>query len=429
MLAACFTVAANAAPRGDIDGDGTVTPADARLALRAAVQLEQLADWRLADVDGDLSVTSADARLILRAAVGLENLEAGNTNTPTQPSPSDGTSAYTRIYRWVTANGTRHLYTETVNNVMLSLMVNDDPDDDSVSIFVDIDHGQNIRSQTLVLFYQNFEDGFMSTSLLQNNAELAEALFDFDYRNFSYNNRGQSLSVLDSRGNAECLSYIRNNGALLTCYAMTWFYALLVDRIGVDPAKDANLKSMTASPDVYSLPAVPLYTPAAATSSVPAWQRINNWLKRYGTRLDKSYSFREESKNTSATLMSSTDPDSDHPVSIGVIQSDGSYTYQLILIFDREFSECIAQVKLKRGSTELRMNMFEVNHSYFSYATKDKCLTLLGSSGNAVYQSQIDQKASTLVYTALGWFRKLLIDPDLNIGVDPVNDVHLNNLR
>lgn len=59
---------------GDLDGDGVVTSADARLALRAAVGLELLTDEqkKAADMDGDGEITSADARLILRKAVGLE---------------------------------------------------------------------------------------------------------------------------------------------------------------------------------------------------------------------------------------------------------------------------------------------------------------------------------------------------------------------
>lgn len=61
---------------GDVDGDGSITAADARLALRASVGLETLTEAQkaAADVDHDGSVTAADARLILRASVGLETL-------------------------------------------------------------------------------------------------------------------------------------------------------------------------------------------------------------------------------------------------------------------------------------------------------------------------------------------------------------------
>ncbi len=62
--------------RGDVDYDGAVTAADARLALRAAVGLEWMTPGSLvfdvSDMDGDDSVSAADARLILRKAVGLK---------------------------------------------------------------------------------------------------------------------------------------------------------------------------------------------------------------------------------------------------------------------------------------------------------------------------------------------------------------------
>ncbi len=63
---------------GDVDNDGTVTAGDARLALRAAVGLEQYApasaEFVACDVDHNNSITAADARSILRAAVKLETL-------------------------------------------------------------------------------------------------------------------------------------------------------------------------------------------------------------------------------------------------------------------------------------------------------------------------------------------------------------------
>lgn len=59
---------------GDIDDDGKITAADARLALRTSVKLEKLDERKTyaADVDKNSSVTAADARLILRYSVGLE---------------------------------------------------------------------------------------------------------------------------------------------------------------------------------------------------------------------------------------------------------------------------------------------------------------------------------------------------------------------
>ena len=65
---------------GDVDGDGQLTPADARLALRISIGLEADAKkntvkYVTADADLNDSVTPGDARLILRAAVELEALK------------------------------------------------------------------------------------------------------------------------------------------------------------------------------------------------------------------------------------------------------------------------------------------------------------------------------------------------------------------
>ena len=62
----------------DLNKDGKVTTADARLALRIALRLDNADDITkaAADVDGDGSVTTADARLILRIALELEEYSA-----------------------------------------------------------------------------------------------------------------------------------------------------------------------------------------------------------------------------------------------------------------------------------------------------------------------------------------------------------------
>lgn len=81
-----FSVSVFAISKGDIDTDKTVTPADARFALRIAVGLPKgtstdgkntpieftEVEKDIADMDGDFEITPADARVILRIAVGLE---------------------------------------------------------------------------------------------------------------------------------------------------------------------------------------------------------------------------------------------------------------------------------------------------------------------------------------------------------------------
>lgn len=61
---------------GDVNNDGSITAADARLALRASVGLEKFTELQIlaADTDKNKEITAADARMILRASVGLETL-------------------------------------------------------------------------------------------------------------------------------------------------------------------------------------------------------------------------------------------------------------------------------------------------------------------------------------------------------------------
>ncbi len=64
---------------GDIDGNGKVSAADARLVLRQSVGLEVFNSWQTAGANvTDISeekITASDARYILRASVGLERFE------------------------------------------------------------------------------------------------------------------------------------------------------------------------------------------------------------------------------------------------------------------------------------------------------------------------------------------------------------------
>jgi hypothetical protein len=53
---------------GDCDGDGRLTPLDARCALEMSVQLTPVR--LILDIDNSKDVTSRDAALILQKAVG-----------------------------------------------------------------------------------------------------------------------------------------------------------------------------------------------------------------------------------------------------------------------------------------------------------------------------------------------------------------------
>ncbi len=71
-----LTYTASAAQIGDVDANGEINAADARLALRVSVNLDKLTaeEFTAADIDCSGDIKAADARSILRAAVGLEEL-------------------------------------------------------------------------------------------------------------------------------------------------------------------------------------------------------------------------------------------------------------------------------------------------------------------------------------------------------------------
>lgn len=79
VLLFCFAISASAVQIGDVDLNDTLSTADARLALRQSVGLENFSGDALtaADADGDGTVTTGDARIILRVSVGLQRFEGG----------------------------------------------------------------------------------------------------------------------------------------------------------------------------------------------------------------------------------------------------------------------------------------------------------------------------------------------------------------
>ena len=74
IMLTIFSVTAFAYSTGDVNGDGSVKAADARLALRYSAKLEDLSEEQLkaADVDNSGIVNASDARTILRVSAKLE---------------------------------------------------------------------------------------------------------------------------------------------------------------------------------------------------------------------------------------------------------------------------------------------------------------------------------------------------------------------
>lgn len=76
--------------RYDINGDGKITAADARLALRASAKIDTIDGIYAiaADSNNDGKITAMDARTILRIAAGLEKTETGTDTDPGTESVS-----------------------------------------------------------------------------------------------------------------------------------------------------------------------------------------------------------------------------------------------------------------------------------------------------------------------------------------------------
>ncbi len=77
MLLCLSAVGVSAALQGDVNFDGKLTAADARLALRISARLEMVDDatYLRADADNNGRVTSFDARLILRVSAGVGSFD------------------------------------------------------------------------------------------------------------------------------------------------------------------------------------------------------------------------------------------------------------------------------------------------------------------------------------------------------------------
>lgn len=90
IVSVLLLLSCSAYTAGDVDGNGKVTAADARLTLRASAYLETLTNEQAvaADVDGNGKVNAADARKILRAASKIEDITEATNVTTTKNSVS-----------------------------------------------------------------------------------------------------------------------------------------------------------------------------------------------------------------------------------------------------------------------------------------------------------------------------------------------------
>lgn len=78
---------------GDVNGDGKISAADARLALRFSASLEKPTEEqkKSADVNNDGKITASDARMILRVSAGLDKFDIKEENTENEDNNNNDT--------------------------------------------------------------------------------------------------------------------------------------------------------------------------------------------------------------------------------------------------------------------------------------------------------------------------------------------------
>ena len=97
LSAAVLANAESTVKLGDINGDGKITSTDARLALRAAAQIDVLTadQFKAADTDFNGRITATDARAILRAAAQIDTLPEIPTEATSEATTEATTEAPT----------------------------------------------------------------------------------------------------------------------------------------------------------------------------------------------------------------------------------------------------------------------------------------------------------------------------------------------
>ena len=181
---------------GDIDGNGKVSAADARLALRAAVGLAvytQGSDqFTAADVNQDGRVTASDARIILRAAVGLQIL----TTNPSPPTDKTKLSS-SEIYS-LACSYTFEIRTQMTNGYAIGSGFAISDDGKIVTNYHVIEDGQSITATSY------YGETFQVVQILAYDADIdlavlkINAMTDYAELNKTDYNTGDKIYTLGS---------------------------------------------------------------------------------------------------------------------------------------------------------------------------------------------------------------------------------------
>jgi len=232
--------------RGDVDGDSSVSSADARLALRNSVGLEKFTEdmTKAADIDG-AGISSSDARLILRASVGLEDLMAG-VLAKSQIMTSEAEKLATVLVNWLNANlptWTADVYKEDIVKTILNIV---DIDLKSVDGIVNslytlatmsgLGDISNLKEDALI--YK--KGGFMQKDTVATVANSGSLNIVYRLLQFLSDNTSLFKSVINGNVKLGLLAVL--NGTIND---------LIKDYISYDAIKEMLIDALELNPDTY----------------------------------------------------------------------------------------------------------------------------------------------------------------------------------
>lgn len=174
---------------GDINGDGKVTAADARIILRIATRLDSINNYKngaiVADVDKNGKITPTDARKVLRASARLETLDdSSNPVTPDDPPVTEKPLSAVEIHDiaityTVEINAEGHGFSSIGSGFSISadgkIVTNYHVIEDAYCITV-TDYEGYKYNVTKILAY----DSYMDIAVLQIDGFIAPATLNYD---------------------------------------------------------------------------------------------------------------------------------------------------------------------------------------------------------------------------------------------------------
>ncbi|MBQ7961609.1 MAG: hypothetical protein IJ289_03335 [Clostridia bacterium] len=106
---------------GDVNGDGKITAADARLTLRASARIDTFTDEqsKAGDVNFDKKITAADARLILRVSAKIDSFDIPVPEPEPEPEPEPAPSlelSETKLIAYVDNHTSFYAYVKNIEN-------------------------------------------------------------------------------------------------------------------------------------------------------------------------------------------------------------------------------------------------------------------------------------------------------------------------